>query len=471
MERTPPVPSAATRENDERKIKQGELRDMTPINRYTVDSILGKGFDSQVYHGIDEMTKNNVAIKRIRILNSSNDEEAQGKQKRCLERIFTELAAFERINGHDFIVNLHSAFYHNHCCYFVMDCFSGGDLRLFLRTNNSLNEKSVVYLLACIGSALHHLHSRGVVHRDVKPENIGLDLRGRPYLADFGISVVSSDENPLPLCQSSSGTLAYLAPEVLCEGNCHSYQSDFWSLGVMGYELLFGKRPFPKHCTFESLKFVRNEYEWMWQYLQSNPSPKLVNFENLRRPIDWVSPYSDPSLCIKEDGTLPKCLIVPIPLHTPSASSCTEAMSVSEECQKLLKGLMDVRIPSRLGSLSLYSEFSEHDCFFLHGYVPFSLLRGMESPLSIGFDFKSHGPSIQISSSFHGYDRDEDDDDFLAEAMLESFPEEIKQRLLNLSYENPEDNSPVGHSRFFQFDTSTPLTFQTPRQTPSQMTL
>lgn len=172
--------------------------------------------------------------------------------------------------NHNFIVTLHSAFRHQSCCYLVMDCMSGGDLRHFLKINGPLNEQSVIYIVSCVGSALFHCHSRGVLHRDIKPENIGLDVLGRPYLMDFGISVVSSLENPIPLCESSSGTLPYLAPEVLSSGNCHSYQADYWSLGVMAYELLFNCRPFSRHCPLHSIQFVSNEYGRMWMELKKS---------------------------------------------------------------------------------------------------------------------------------------------------------------------------------------------------------
>jgi serine/threonine protein kinase len=432
-----------------------DLKKKELMERYAVDYLLGRGGYSVIFHGIEKLTKKEIAMKRMKLENGDLVK---------VNSVFAELDAFKRIQSHDFIVSLHSAFYQSGCCYFVMDCLSGGDLRHFLRTKHFLDEQSVVYILACIGSALHHLHSRGVIHRDVKPENIGLDLRGRPYLADFGISMVSSEDNPLPLCQSSSGTLAYLAPEVLCPGNCHSYQSDFWSLGVMGYELLFSHRPFPRHCSFESLNFVRNEYGWMWDFLRSNPSPEPVDFDALRPPIDWIPPFPDPLLRLNEDGTPPDSVTVLIPSHRCSAGPSSEPILVSEELESLLQGLMDVRIPSRLGSMSRYSEFSDHECFVLNGCFPFSHLWRMESPLS-GFDFETHGPSIQISSSFSPYDLEEDQGDSIS--LLDSFPKEIKQKLLTLSFENKipaETNS--NHRRELLHDAITPLTSPTPRHTP-----
>ncbi len=203
------------------------------FNELEIDSIIGEGGFSTVYGGRHKETKTKIAVKRINIMKylptqTQSQSQSQLPQiKEGCREILVELNAFKRIGHHDFIVTLHSAFRHNVCCYLVMDCLGGGDLRHFMRINGSLSEQSVVYIVGCIGSALHHIHERGVIHRDVKPENIGLDTLGRPYLTDFGISLVSNTNNPIPLCESSSGTLPYLAPEVLAPGNCHSYQSDY----------------------------------------------------------------------------------------------------------------------------------------------------------------------------------------------------------------------------------------------------
>ena len=340
----------------------------------SIDYLLGKGGFSTVHHGKEMKTNKEIAVKRIEITKMFEAEGNHEAAAQELEAIFTELNAFKRIQRHSFIVNLHSAFHLNVNCYFVMDCLHGGDLRRYLRLHGSLSEQCAVYIVGCIGSALHHIHSRGVIHRDVKPENIGLDLNGRPYLTDFGISVVSSPENPLPLCESSSGTLAYLAPEVLSPSHCHSYQSDFWSLGVMGFELFFGYRPFSRHCPTASIEFVSNQYGWMWDQLKTTDHDALkpcavMDFETLRPPqLDGDgSPHS-------------QSLVVPIPDSKYSSFADREMTLVSKEYKSLLRGLMDVRIPHRLGSATRFSEFSEHKCFFHHGYFP-SELDLIASPL------------------------------------------------------------------------------------------
>jgi len=465
-------------EEEEENKKYHTTKQLLLSKRYESNYILGEGGYSTVLHGIDKQTNKNVAIKRINLLeilqenkdnllqnkvnkiNKNNKKEEKEIEIESLNTIFTELNAFKRIGNHDFIVTLHSAFRHNVCCYLVMDCLSGGDLRHFLKINGSLNEESVVYIVGCIGSALHHMHIRGVIHRDVKPENIGLDTLGRPYLTDFGISLISSIDNPIPISESSSGTLPYLSPEVLSPGNFHSHQSDYWSLGVLAYELFFGRRPFSRLCPLQMVQFVSNEYGWIWNELKnkfieniklSNNSTcdmnsnnnntntntnilinnntntnttintttiltnnmnnhnnnnnnttnittksyfnlNMIDFTQLNRPVDWKPPFPNLSLHLNEDGTAPSSLITCI----PSSQSSYSSKVISEEFRNLLNGLLDVRIPYRLGNMSRYHEFNDHQCFIKHDYL-LSKLFSIPSPLR-NYSIEFHPLSISNSN-------------------------------------------------------------------------
>ena len=91
-----------------------------------------------------------------------------------------------------------------------MDMKLGGDLREHLKAEIYFEERDVCIVVACISSALDYLHSKLILHRDVKPENIIFDEKGRPYLTDFGVSYVQEDKSSDFLCHSSSGTKQYL---------------------------------------------------------------------------------------------------------------------------------------------------------------------------------------------------------------------------------------------------------------------
>lgn len=168
-----------------------------------------------------------------------------------------------------------------------MDLKTGGDLRYYLRKRKIFEEIDVVFYIACISSALTHIHSKNMIHRDIKPgdmilkyhiiklimyhfdikiinllylyyvENIILDEQGYPHLADFGVAHVQSTEDATYLVSTlASGTKQYLAPEVFCRAHIHGPESDFWSLGVVAYELLYSHRPFDKHCSVQFITYL-----------------------------------------------------------------------------------------------------------------------------------------------------------------------------------------------------------------------
>lgn len=180
------------------------------------------------------------------------------KHKTGISMLFGELQALSRAD-HTFLVKLHFAFHDKNACYLGFDLKSGGDLRFYLRHKHAFEEKTIAFMACCITAALNYLHRKKIIHRDVKPENIILDSHGWPHLTDFGVAYVQPQDSPpgLPLtCPLASGTKQYLAPEVFTKGHHHGPESDFWSLGVVIYELLFFRRPFDKHVPVSYIQYV-----------------------------------------------------------------------------------------------------------------------------------------------------------------------------------------------------------------------
>ena len=160
--------------------------------------------------------------------------------KKCENDIINELSFLSRIH-HPFIVNTYFAFQDSDYLYLVSDYFPQGDLRYQLIHNKVYNEMQVKFIISNILLGLDYIHTNNIIHRDIKPENILIDKKGYLAITDFGISRYKKDENH----NEKSGTPGYMAPEVLFEKN-HGFEVDFFALGVIGYELIFGKRPYTK---------------------------------------------------------------------------------------------------------------------------------------------------------------------------------------------------------------------------------
>jgi len=282
--------------------------------------------------------------------------------------------------GHPLLCNLHFAYHDNVNCYMVMDLLEGGDLRHHINNSFQFTEKCIAFIAACISSALHHVHSHGIIHRDVKPENIVLDCQGYPRLCDFGISHTSSTASGSMVCSHSSGTLCYLAPEILTSSQRHSTESDFWSLGIVLYELMFLKRPFSKHCPHSFIEFVGNNYENLWYsyyYGLPNSTSRMV----FGKSVFFNSQNYDRQFVCSQAS-----IQVNLPqVDIPPVSSC--GVNVSADFKNLINGLLDIRIPQRLGSGSNYEALRNHK-FFEILEVSWNKLRDKSytSPLVINVD-------------------------------------------------------------------------------------
>ena len=159
--------------------------------------------------------------------------------KKSLSSIILEKHILSNLH-HPFLANLNFSFQDKEYLYLVLDFLPGGDLRFYLNKGIVFSEIQIKFFISNLILALDYIHKMNIIHRDIKPENLVFDGRGYLHITDFGIARKMKDGKQI---LDKSGTPGYLAPEVLIK-KPQNYSSDFFSLGVICYELVFRKKPF-----------------------------------------------------------------------------------------------------------------------------------------------------------------------------------------------------------------------------------
>ncbi len=204
--------------------------------RYRLLAPLARGGSAAVWHARDEVLDRAVAIK---ILEPSGNLDTT-----ALARFRAEAVSTGRLT-HPGIVATYDTGTDGDLNYIVMELVAGTTLRQLLDARGCLPVARALEIAMDIAEALSHAHNQGVVHRDVKPSNIVIDLGGRAKIADFGIAKCSQGEASSDLTRTGTvvGTAKYLAPEQV-EGRSADQRSDCYALGIVLYEMLCGTAPF-----------------------------------------------------------------------------------------------------------------------------------------------------------------------------------------------------------------------------------
>ncbi|XP_053854684.1 ribosomal protein S6 kinase alpha-1 isoform X4 [Vidua macroura] len=174
--------------------------------------------------------------------------------------------------NHPFVVKLHYAFQTEGKLYLILDFLRGGDLFTRLSKEVMFTEEDVKFYLAELALGLDHLHSLGIIYRDLKPENILLDEEGHIKLTDFGLSKEAIDHEKK--AYSFCGTVEYMAPEVVNRQG-HSHSADWWSYGVLMFEMLTGALPFQGKDRKETMTLILKAKLGMPQFLSTEAQSLL----------------------------------------------------------------------------------------------------------------------------------------------------------------------------------------------------
>ncbi|KAI7866174.1 kinase-like domain-containing protein [Spinellus fusiger] len=259
--------------------------------------VLGKGAFGKVFLVKHQSSSTLYAMKVLKkasfVLHGKSAEHAK-----------TERQILEDVR-HPFIVKLFYAFQTPYSLHMILEYAVGGELFRYLDQEGMFSESKASFYAAELVLALEHLHSLGIVYRDLKPENCLLNAKGHVMLTDFGLSKVPVDGKTNTIC----GTAEYMAPEILM-GLQYDYTVDWWSLGILIFDMMTGSPPYSsknRQKTIDSILskkinmpyyFTSEAKELLAKLLRKNPNARLgaspkgssaIRKHRFFRNIDWES--------------------------------------------------------------------------------------------------------------------------------------------------------------------------------------
>lgn len=202
--------------------------------RYRVRGIIARGGMATVYHAWDERLERTVAVKVMH--------PAYAADPSFVDRFVAEARSIARLS-HPNVVAVFDQGSHQALAYLVMEYVPGPTLRHVLAEHQRLSPEEAVGVLGPMLAALATAHRIGMVHRDVKPENVLLGTDGSVKVADFGLARIAEGSMPTTTRGVLFGTVAYVAPEIVTVGSSDA-RADVYAAGIVLFEMLTGKAPF-----------------------------------------------------------------------------------------------------------------------------------------------------------------------------------------------------------------------------------
>jgi serum/glucocorticoid-regulated kinase 2 len=215
----------------EGEFNKGNFYKNESLSNFTLISIIGKGKASIIY--LAKYEGENVALKVFdKIHLYKND---------LVEAVKLEKKILSSFTDKNFLCHLKFYFTTQTKVVFVLPFYPGGDLFNLLINNEKFDETSTAFYATQIANMIHFLHTKNIVYRDLKLENLMINENGYLTLIDFGSCKIIEDQNELET--SFVGSPDYMSPEMI-KGEGHNFQTDWWSFGILIYELLYGVPPF-----------------------------------------------------------------------------------------------------------------------------------------------------------------------------------------------------------------------------------
>lgn len=229
--------------------------------RYRIKKTVGGGGMANVYLAHDTILKRDVAIKVLRP-EFSNDPE-------FIERFDREAQAATSLT-HPNIVNIYDVGEEENILYMVMEYIDGLTLKEYIHEKGPLEVEASIGIMQQLTDAIAHAHVNGLIHRDIKPQNILVDDYGNVKVTDFGIAIALSATS-LTQTNSILGSVHYLSPEQ-ARGGMATKKSDIYSLGIVFYELLTGQLPFSGQSPISiALKHLQDDTPSVREWNESIP--------------------------------------------------------------------------------------------------------------------------------------------------------------------------------------------------------
>lgn len=201
--------------------------------RYEITELIGIGGMADVYKAVDLMENKTVAVKILKTEFAGNED---------FQRRFRNESKAIAVLSHPNIVKIFDVGFTDKLQYIVMEYIDGVTLKEFLEQQGAIKPKDAVHFTIQILRALQHAHDRGIVHRDIKPQNIMLFSDGSIKVMDFGIARFSRQEGKT-LSDKTIGSVHYISPEQ-ARGDVTDEKSDIYSVGAMLFEMMTGEKPF-----------------------------------------------------------------------------------------------------------------------------------------------------------------------------------------------------------------------------------